>query len=202
MFTGLVESVGRVTTGVSGEAAGRVIVDTPLAASLAVGDSIAVDGVCLTAVSIAAHAFGADVSPQTCRVTTAGDWVAGRRVNLERPLKADARLGGHFVLGHVDGVARVRGIRQDGESWWLTFELPEALAGLVIPKGSIAIDGISLTVADLTPATFSVQIIPHTWTATTLSDRAVGDRVNLEADVLGKHVARLMSLGRERELTS
>lgn len=202
MFTGLIEAVGRVTTAVSGETGGRVTIDTPLAETLAVGDSVAVSGVCLTAVAVAPGAFSADVSPQTCRVTTAADWSVGRRVNLERPLRADARLGGHFVLGHVDGVTHVREVRREADSWWLTFALPAALAELVIPKGSIAVDGISLTIADLSEDAFSVQVIPHTWAVTTLSDRTVGDRVNLEADVLGKHVARLMRLGRERELTS
>lgn len=196
MFTGLIESTGRLTTGVAGPEGGRIVVQTALGGELAVGDSIAVNGVCLTAVQVTPAGFAADVSPQTIRVTTAGDWQTGARVNLERPLRADARLGGHFVLGHVDGVARLLLTRQDGESYWLEFSLPESLAKYVIPKGSIAVDGISLTVAELGPAHFAVQIVPHTWSATTLSDRAVGDAVNLEADVLGKHVARLVELGR------
>lgn len=196
MFTGLIESTGRLTTGVAGADGGRVVIDTPLAAELAVGDSIAVNGVCLTAVMVGAASFEADVSPQTVRVTTAGHWHAGRRVNLERPLRADARLGGHFVLGHVDGVATVLTVRAEAGSYWLEFVLPGELAALVIPKGSIAVDGISLTVAELRADRFAVQIIPHTWSATTLSGLQVGDVVNLEADVLGKHVARLVELGR------
>ena len=196
MFTGLIESTGQLTTGVAGPEGGRVVVQTALGRELAIGDSIAVNGVCLTAVEVTPEGFAADVSPQTIRVTTAGDWVTGARVNLERPLRADARLGGHFVLGHVDGVARLLLTRPEGESYWLEFSLPESLAKYVIPKGSIAVDGISLTVAELGAAHFAVQIIPHTWLATTLSDRAVGDAVNLEADVLGKHVARLVELGR------
>jgi riboflavin synthase len=196
VFTGLIESTGRLTTGVAGPDGGRIQVQTGLGAELAIGDSIAVNGVCLTAVEVTPAGFAADVSPQTIRVTTAGDWITGARVNLERPLRADARLGGHFVLGHVDGVSRLLLTRQEGESYWLEFSLPDALAKYVIPKGSIAVDGISLTVADLGTAHFAVQIVPHTWAATTLSDRTVGDAVNLEADVLGKHVARLVELGR------
>lgn len=196
MFTGLIETTGRLVRGTAGADGGRISIETTIGAELAVGDSVAVNGVCLTAVSVTTHGFDADVSPQTVRVTTAGDWVAGRRVNLERPLRADARLGGHFVLGHVDGVSRVLAIRSESQSDWLEFELPPELAKYVIPKGSIAIDGISLTIADLRDDRFAVQIVPHTWQATTLSDRVVGDAVNLEADVLGKHVARLVELGR------
>ncbi|MCC7185426.1 MAG: riboflavin synthase [Acidobacteria bacterium] len=196
MFTGLIESTGRLTVGVPGPDGGRIEVQTSLGPELAIGDSVAVNGVCLTAVAVTPTGFAADVSPQTIRVTTAGDWRTGARVNLERPLRADARLGGHFVLGHVDAIARLLLSRPEGGSYWLEFSLPESLAKYVIPKGSIAVDGISLTVAELGAAHFAVQIIPHTWGATTLSDRAVGDAVNLEADVLGKHVARLVELGR------
>ncbi len=199
MFTGLIETTGTVTTHDGGPEGVRLVVATPLTAELSIGDSIAVNGVCLTAVEVNATTFAADVSPQTLRVTTAGDWQVGRRVNLERPLRADARLGGHFVLGHVDGVSTVAGIRQDGDSWWVTIALPSDLAPLLIPKGSITVDGISLTVAELGERTFSVQIIPHTWEVTTLGDRQVGDRINLEADVLGKYVARLAQLGATRE---
>ncbi|MGE3342641.1 MAG: riboflavin synthase [Vicinamibacterales bacterium] len=199
MFTGLIEATGTVAVHDGNTDGVRLRVHTPLAAELTVGDSIAVNGVCLTAVDVDASSFAADISPQTLRVTTAGDWQVGRTVNLERPLRADARLGGHFVLGHVDGVSTITGIRQDGESWWVTIALPSALAPLLIPKGSITVDGISLTVADLAGDTFSVQIIPHTWTVTTLGERQVGDRINLEADVLGKYVARLSQLGALQE---
>lgn len=199
MFTGLIEATGTVAVHDGNTDGVRLRVHTPLAAELTVGDSIAVNGVCLTAVDVDASSFAADISPQTLRVTTAGDWQVGRTVNLERPLRADARLGGHFVLGHVDGISTIAGIRQDGDSWWVTIALPSALAPLLIPKGSITVDGISLTVADLADDTFSVQIIPHTWTVTTLGERRVGDRINLEADVLGKYVARLSQLGALQE---
>lgn len=193
MFTGLIETTGRLSTGITSPDGGRVVIETPLAAELAIGDSIAVNGVCLTAVVVEPTAWAADVSPQTVRVTTAGRWQTGRRVNLERPLRADARLGGHFVLGHVDGVAPLLASRAEAGSYWLEFGLPAALAPFVIPKGSIAVDGISLTVAELQADRFAVQIIPHSWAETTLSDLQVGDVVNLEADVLGKHVARLVA---------
>lgn len=199
MFTGLIEATGTVAVHDGNTDGVRLRVHTPLAAELTVGDSIAVNGVCLTAVDVDASSFAADISPQTLRVTTAGDWQVGRTVNLERPLRADARLGGHFVLGHVDGISTIAGIRQDGDSWWVTIALPSDLAPLLIPKGSITVDGISLTVADLADDTFSVQIIPHTWTVTTLGERRVGDRINLEADVLGKYVARLSQLGALQE---
>jgi riboflavin synthase len=202
VFTGLIETTGRLLAGPPspeqrrGEAGGRIVIETSLGAELSIGDSVAVNGVCLTAVAVTPTGFEADVSPQTVRVTTAGDWTTGRRVNLERPLRADARLGGHFVLGHVDGVSHLVAVRPESGSYWLEFELPSDLARYVIPKGSIAVDGISLTIAELKADRFAVQIIPHTWLETTLGDRAVGDAVNLEADVLGKHVARLVELGR------
>jgi riboflavin synthase len=194
MFTGLIEAVGRVAA-VDEHAGGhRLAIETPLAAELALGDSIAVSGVCLTVVSRSASMFAVDVSPETLRVTTLGGWIAGRRVNLERPVRADDRLGGHFVLGHVDAVTELTTLRADGDCYWLDFRLPEAVEAALIPKGSISLDGISLTVAALAEQTFAVQIIPHTWAATTFSDLVPGAAVNVEGDVLGKYVARLMSL--------
>lgn len=194
MFTGLIEAVGRVAA-VEDQAGGRRLsIETPLAGALAPGDSIAVNGVCLTVVSLGATNFAAEVSPETLRVTTLGGWAAGRRVNLERPLRADQRLGGHFVLGHVDAVTLLTEARAEGDSYWLEFALPDALQAYVIPKGSVTLDGISLTLASLRDATFGVQIIPHTWTHTALSDLTPGAPVNIEADVLGKYAVRLMSV--------
>ena len=194
MFTGLVEAVGRVAS-VDEHAGGRrLLVETPLSAELAQGDSIAVNGVCLTVVGRTPSAFSVDVSPETLRVTTLGEWQAGRRINLERPVRADQRLGGHFVLGHVDAVTEVTAIRPEGDSYWMEFTLPFALKPYFIPKGSVTLDGISLTVASLGERDFGVQIIPHTWSHTTLSDLIPGALVNIEADVLGKYVARMMSL--------
>ena len=194
MFTGLIEAVGRVAS-VDEHAGGRrLLVETLLAAELAQGDSIAVNGACLTVVGRTPAAFSVDVSPETLRVTTLGEWAAGRRVNLERPIRADQRLGGHFVLGHVDAVTEVSAIRAEGDSYWMEFTLPFALRTYVIPKGSVTLDGISLTMASLSDRDFGVQIIPHTWSHTTLSDLIPGSAVNIEADVLGKYVARMMSL--------
>lgn len=197
MFTGLIEATGVVRSTRLAAAGGRLRVETSLGPSLAIGDSIAVNGVCLTAVEVEADGFSADVSPQTLRVTTAHEWTDGTVVNLERPLKADARLGGHFVLGHVDAVTTVASVRAEGESYWVEFVLPREIAPYMIPKGSIAVDGISLTIADLRADRFAVQIIPHTWAVTALGQVSAGGSVNLEADVLGKHVARLVALGRE-----
>lgn len=192
MFTGLIETTGRIAR-VEATAAGRRLrIESPLAAELRAGESISVSGVCLTVTASDADGFSADVSPETLRVTSLGSMTVGRGVNLERPLRADARLGGHFVLGHVDAVGRVTTLRPDGECHWLDVEVPSSLAPLLVSKGSIAIDGISLTVAALSQKAVGVQIIPFTWTGTTLKEARVGDAVNLEADLIGKYVARLM----------
>jgi riboflavin synthase len=170
----------------------RLRIDTTLGAELRAGDSIAVNGVCLTVVACDATGFAADISSETVRVTTLGDRAPDEPVNLERPLRADARLGGHFVLGHVDGVGRVAALRPDGEGYWLEVDVPEPLEPYMISKGSIAVDGISLTIASLDTGRVGVAIVPFTFAHTTLGSARVGDRVNLEADVLGKYVARLL----------
>ena len=192
MFTGLIEATGRVAR-IDVGPSGRVLrVETALGADLAPGESIAVNGVCLTVASSDRTGFEAVVSPETLRVTTLLTTSEGRTVNLERPLRADARFGGHFVLGHVDGVGRVTALRPDGDCHWLEVETPAVLTPYIIHKGSIAIDGISLTVAKLTGAHVGVQIVPFTFAATALRDTRPGDAVNLEADVIGKYVARLL----------
>jgi riboflavin synthase len=192
MFTGLIEAIGRIGA-VEPVPGGRQLrVETTLGAELRPGDSIATNGVCLTATSADASGFSADVSPETLRVTSLGGLQPGRAVNLERPLRADARLGGHFVLGHVDAVGRITAIQPQGDSHWLEVEFPSTLAALLISKGSIAVDGISLTIASLTDMRFGVQIVPFTWQHTALPDLHTGDAVNLEADVLGKYVVRLL----------
>ena len=197
MFTGLIEATGRIER-VDIQAAGRVLrVRTPLGGELKPGDSIAVSGVCLTASSCDSVGFEAIVSPETLRVTTLLTAAEGRLVNLERPLRADGRFGGHFVLGHVDGVGRVTAIRPDGDCHWLEVETPAALGSLIIHKGSIAVDGISLTVADLSGSKVGVQIVPFTFAETALREARPGDAVNLEADVIGKYVARMMSATRQ-----
>jgi riboflavin synthase len=195
MFTGLVEAVGEIS-GVKRTAAGiRVRVHTALGAELLPGDSIAVNGVCLTVVSADRTGLHADISPETARVTTFGAARRGAAVNLERPLRADARLGGHFVQGHVDATAPVDEIRPDGDSHWLTVRFPPELANYIVRKGSIAVDGVSLTVAGVDSQRFDVQVIPYTWMHTNFRALKAGDAVNIECDVLAKYVAR--ALGKE-----
>jgi riboflavin synthase len=192
MFTGLIEATGRVER-VAEEATGRrLTVTTALGSELSPGDSIAVNGVCLTVVAQTASSFDAIISPETLRVTTFESIRAGSAVNLERPVRADARLGGHFVLGHVDGVGRIEALRPDGDCFWLEVSCPRELAPLFIPKGSIAIDGTSLTIAALRETIVCAQIVPFTWEHTSLRQAKMGDAVNIEADVLGKYVARLL----------
>jgi len=201
MFTGLIESTGTVERLDESAAGRRLRIGAMVSGELHLGESIAVSGVCLTVVEQDARGFAADVSPETLRVTTLGGLSIGSRVNLERSLRADARLGGHFVLGHVDATTRVTSWEPQGDSWWLEIELPNALQSWVVQKGSIAIDGISLTVARLRQgsggqASLGVQIIPFTREHTTLADRHAGDCVNLEADIIGKYAARLAELSR------
>lgn len=190
MFTGIVEQVGRLAE-VKPMAGGyRVRIDTGLAGEIAPGDSVAVNGVCLTALVAAQGEIHADIGPETSRITTLGALARGQRVNLERPLRADARLGGHFVLGHVDGIGIVDETREEGGSLWLTVSFPPSLSALFIRKGSVTVDGVSLTVAGLDERCFDIQVIPYTREHTTLGDLRPGDKVNLECDVLGKYVLR------------
>jgi riboflavin synthase len=209
MFTGLIEATGRVATISPVPGGQRLAIATSLAGglgglgSLAEGDSIAVNGVCLTVASHDGLTFEADVSPATLAVTSLGALVPGRRVNLERPVRADARMGGHFVLGHVDGCGTVSALEADGDFHWLRVQVPADLEPYMISKGSVAIDGISLTVATLEPGSVSVQIVPYTLAHTTLGDVRAGDPVNIEADVLGKYVARLLAVeGRSADRVS
>jgi riboflavin synthase len=194
MFTGLVEAVGEITEVKSAPGGLRVRLDTSLAPELANGDSLAVNGVCLTVVARDADGVHVDVSPETVRVTTLATARRGSIVNLERPLRADARLGGHFVQGHVDSTGMVEDVRQDGESYWLTVMFPAALAPYIVRKGSIAVNGVSLTVAGVDDRRFDVQIIPYTWTHTNFHAFKAGDKVNLECDILAKYVARAIEL--------
>src|SRR3982750_1728511 len=168
MFTGLIEAVGEVAEMKPTPSGFRLRLTTGIAAEIAPGDSIAVNGVCLTAVSADDSDIHADISPETARVTALGSLRRGALVNLERPLRADARLGGHFVQGHVDATGTIEDIRPDGESFWVTVEFPPLLAPYIVRKGSITIDGISLTVAGVDERRLDVQIIPYTWEHTTL----------------------------------
>jgi riboflavin synthase len=194
MFTGLIETVGHVSGVASVPSGFRMRVRTSLASELARGESVAVNGVCLTVTAVEGDEVQADIGPETARVTTLGSLQTGQVVNLERSLRAGDRLGGHFVQGHVDGVGTIEGLRQDGEAHWLTIAFPMDLAPLFIPKGSVAVDGISLTVAALRERQFDVMIIPFTWAHTNLSSVRLKDHVNLECDVLGKYVARVIEV--------
>ena len=190
MFTGIIEQVGRLAE-VKPMAGGyRVRIATPLADETRPGDSVAVSGVCLTALVVSQGEIHADIGPETGRVTTLGALARGQRVNLERSMRFDGRIGGHFVLGHVDGMGVVEDVRPEGDSHWLTVSYPPSLAPLFIRKGSVTVDGVSLTVAGLDDRRIDLQIIPYTWDHTTLSNLQSGDKVNLECDVLGKYVIR------------
>lgn len=197
MFTGLVETTGRIEH-IEGTADGRrVVVATSLGDALHLGDSIAVNGVCLTVTSHEAGRFSADISRQTLAVTSLNAMDVGRLVNLERPLRADSRMGGHFVLGHVDGTGTITQLRPDGEGRWLEIDTPASLAPYLISKGSITIDGISLTIAELSGTRVAVQVIPYTFAHTSLQEGHVDDAVNVEVDVLGKYVVRFLDVSRQ-----
>jgi riboflavin synthase len=193
MFTGIITDIGELTRREGGRFAIRCSYD---ASGIAVGASICCDGCCLTVTTLAPAGAGAlftvDVSNETLAVTALGDWRPGRRINLERALKVGDELGGHIVSGHVDGVGRILAVRPDGNSRRFTIEAPSDLARYIAPKGSVALDGISLTVNDVEGSSFGINIIPHTLTHTTLGDKKPGDRVNLEADLFARYVARLM----------
>lgn len=194
MFTGLIEHLGRVKALAPIEGGYRLTIDADVAGSLRAGDSIAVNGVCLTVVALAPGAFETEIGPETARVTTLGGFQPGTLVNLERPMRPDGHMGGHFVLGHVDTTGVLTDIRRDGEFYWIRVTFDRGLASYFIPKGSVAVDGISLTVALLQDGDFEVQIIPFTWDHTNLQQARVGDRVNLEVDVIGKYVVRVAEL--------
>ena len=194
MFTGLIEAVGEVAEVKPTPSGLRIRINATLASEVVPSESVAVNGVCLTVVSSDTSGFHADVSPETMRVSTLGTIRRGALVNLERPLRADSRLGGHFVQGHVDGLGTVDDIRQEGESYWLTVKYPAELAALIVRKGSIAVNGISLTVAGVDDRHFDVQVIPFTWSHTMLHAIKAGDVVNVECDILGKYVLRSMEV--------
>ena len=193
MFTGIVEELGEVVGIESFADSARLTFRGPLVTSDARhGDSIAVNGVCLTVVTCANDAFTADVMHQTLLMSGLGDLTVGSAVNLERPVTLSSRLGGHLVQGHVDGVAEILA-REPGEHWErVRLSLPPSLARYVVAKGSITVDGVSLTVADLDADSFVVSLIPTTLALTTLGSKGVGERVNLEVDVIAKYVERLM----------
>ncbi|MBM3724251.1 MAG: riboflavin synthase [Acidobacteria bacterium] len=190
MFTGIVEEVGAVESLKAGRL--RIACKTVLGDAFE-GCSIAVNGVCLTAIDISGGAFSADLAPETLRRTNLGDLISGSRVNLERPLAASGRYSGHIVQGHVDGTGTLESLVDLGAgNYWLSIRIPEDLDRYVVFKGSLAIDGISLTVASIDQGIVGVTIIPHTVENTALRDRAPGSRVNLECDVVAKYVEKML----------
>ena len=194
MFTGLIEAVGEIAEVKPTPGGVRLRLTTSLASELANGESLAINGVCLTVVSADAHGVHAEVSPETVRITTLGALKRGAMVNLERAVRADSRMGGHFVQGHVDGTGTIEELREDGGSFWMTVKFPPSLAAYIVRKGSIAVNGISLTVAGVDDRHFDVQIIPYTWMHTNLKTLKTGESVNIECDILGKYVARAIDV--------
>lgn len=197
MFTGIVEELGTVESIDAGAAGARLRVrcETVLA-DASEGSSIAVNGVCLTAVDLKARSFAADLAPETLQRTNLGELKTGSLVNLERPLLATGRLSGHVVQGHVDGTGEFVSLEQLGdENWWLRIRIPQELDRYIVYKGSLAIDGISLTVASIEQRLVSVTIIPHTYRSTCLRERRAGDHVNLECDIFAKYLEKMVAEG-------
>lgn len=197
MFTGIIEHIGTIEALTAGREGGRLTVKAPtLAGSLAISKSVAVNGCCLTVVTVDGDKFSADLSGETLRKTSfgaaAGALEQGARVNLEQPLTAGKEFGGHFVLGHVDGVGHVTRLEPEGENWWLGVRVPKDFARHIVPKGSITLDGISLTVAGWHDDVVEAAIVPYTYQHTTLRECQPGDAVNLEADILGKYIERYL----------
>lgn len=193
MFTGIVEEMGAVTSLEKSLAGTRMtILAATVMADLKIGDSISVNGTCLTVVTKDERNFTVEVSPETLSVTTLGHFAAGAPVNLERAMKLNERIGGHLVAGHVDGVGTIRSRRQDGNAVVFTIEAPSEILRYCVVKGSITVDGISLTTNEISEKGFSVAIIPHTAKVTTLGLKQVNDAVNLESDLIGKYVERLL----------
>ena len=192
MFTGLVEDLGEVISLVKTTGGGKLAIRTILE-DIRVGDSVAVNGTCLTAIEVKENIITFDVSPETFRRTNLGLLSRGDRVNLERALRADSRLGGHFVLGHVDFTSRILSFRNLGEHRELVIEIPAEWRKFFVEKGSVAVDGISLTVNYIREGSISINVVPHTFQNTNLKFRKPGDKVNVEADIIGKYVVNYLS---------
>ncbi|MET0239970.1 MAG: riboflavin synthase [Sphingobium sp.] len=200
MFTGIVTDIGTIRTAEQRGDLRLTIASSYDMAGVAIGASIACSGACLTVVAKSADSFTVELSAETIACTASGLWAEGGRLNLERAAKVGDELGGHIVTGHVDGIGTVSDITPEGDSHRVTFQVPPALAPLIAPKGSITVQGVSLTVNDVTDTGgvthFSVNLIPHTWEVTTLGSFAVGSQVNLEIDILARYLARMESYGR------
>ena len=206
MFTGIIEHLGTIESLNAQADGGRVTIHAPsLAGALEVSNSVAVNGCCLTVVSVDRRKFSADLSGETLRKTEFGaengGLKKGARVNLEKPLTAGKEFGGHFVLGHVDATGRVAHLTPEGENWWYGVEVPAEFARYVVPKGSITIDGISLTIARWQNRVAEIAVVPFTYEHTNIRDRKPGDAVNLEGDILGKYVERYLQ-ARESSMAS
>jgi riboflavin synthase len=194
VFSGIVEVLGDVRSMASGDSGARISIEAgALVEGVKLGDSIAINGACMTVVAFGNSMFETDISPESLRMTNLGDLKAGDKVNLEKALALGDRLGGHMVTGHIDGMGKIRDRKADGDSIWLTVEAPPDVMRYVVFKGSIAVDGISLTVATCDEDSFSIAIIPHTSEHTTLTAKRDGAVVNLEADLIGKYVEKLLS---------
>lgn len=207
MFTGIIEHLGTIESLALRDDGGRVTIHAPaLASKLAVSNSIAVNGCCLTIVSVDKDRFSADLSGETIRKTSfganRGALQQGARVNLEQPLTAGQEFGGHFVLGHVDGTGRVAHVRAEGDNWWFGVRVPDEFAHYVVPKGSITIDGVSLTIAGCREDSVEIAVIPYTYEHTNIRQRKPGDAVNLEADILGKYVERYLEARSSKPMTT
>ncbi|MDH5422851.1 MAG: riboflavin synthase [Acidimicrobiia bacterium] len=193
MFTGIVEALGLVTDIVRAADNMRLTIASPqIAPGLKLGDSIAINGTCLTAVELTATSFAADAVPETLAKTNLGDLVEGSQVNLERPMRADGRFDGHIVQGHVDSIGTVVGVDPEGDGRRISIEVADPIRRYIVDKGSVTVDGVSLTVAALAEHGFQIALIPHTLEVTILGQRQIGDRVNIEIDVIAKYVERLV----------
>ena len=193
MFTGLIEELGRVLSLERGEPSRLCILAEETRKDLALGSSIAVNGACLTVTQLSDASFTVDLSPETVKATNLGQLREGEGVNLERPLRLGDRLGGHWVSGHVDGVGVIQEKRPAGDFFLFAFSYPSTIAAFLAPKGSVAVDGISLTVVEVKKGVFTVQVIPFTHHQTTLGEKRVGDSVNIEADLVARYLRQLIS---------
>ena len=196
MFTGIIEEIGEVSSIKKGAKSAVITIRAEkVLEDMHLGDSIAVNGICLTTVSIGPNSYSADVMHETLRRSNLGELKSGSRVNLERAMAADGRFGGHMVAGHVDGTGTISSKTKDDNAIWLTIDADTSILKYIIEKGSITVDGISLTVASVTDKNFSVSVIPHTGIHTTLLDKNPGDTVNLENDMVGKYIEKLLHFG-------
>ncbi len=203
MFTGIIEEIGAMRHVVQNNTSGEIAVKAnTVLEGTKIGDSIAVNGVCLTVTSMQSDGFTADVMPETLRYTNLGDLKTGDPVNLERAMAADGRFGGHMVAGHSDGTGKLSDIKKEGNAVWLTIDAAPGLMRYIVAKGSVALDGVSLTVAEAEKDRFKVSIIPHTGAETTLLTKRLGSRINIENDLVGKYVEKLLTPQAEAESSS